>query len=175
MSSLDLFRAAGIALACLVTCSASGQTPQAPAPMTDENFLRGAAQTSMAEIELGDLAFTRAENSELRTLAKALADEHRALNSDLYSVATQEGVAMPGSLDAETRLVVNGIAAKDGEEFDRAFLAWLDAAHISQANLYDAQMRQSGDADVRDFARKWADDMLTHLSRVRNLQIADSD
>jgi putative membrane protein len=176
-------RAAALAFACAFAAAAGAQDPSLdpsvpPTPATapsDSDFLRAAAQIGMAEIELGDLAFTKAETSELRTLGKALADEHRAINSELYSLATQEDVAMPGTLDAVTRGIVNDIANKDGEEFDRAFLSWLDAAHVSQANLYDRQMRLSADEDVRRFARKFGAEMLDHLNRVRSLVASNAE
>src|SRR5688500_18752963 len=79
----------------------AGSTTAASAPAGDQGFAQNAALGGLAEVELSQLAITKATNTEVKQFAQMMVADHSAANSELKTLATAKGLVLPTELDAE--------------------------------------------------------------------------
>lgn len=148
------------AVLALVAVPASGQTG---VPVQDRGFMLEAASGGMAEVELGRLATQRAASDAVRQFGQKMMTEHGAANQDLMQLAQRKGVALPQQPDAKHRATLDRLATLHGPQFDQAYMIEMVKAHQATAELYEREIREGQDAEVRALAEKG-------LTRVREHQ-----
>jgi len=143
-------------------------TPVPPAatsaPLTsDQNFVDRAALGTGTEVELGQLARTRAGSPAVRAFADRIITDHRQAHARLSRLQrSTQIVAMPVAPPP------NSLAALSGPQFDRSFIQDQIKNHQEAIQLFQAQARSGQDPRLR----KYASDMLPML--YRNLQDAQA-
>jgi predicted outer membrane protein len=110
--------AAVLALVALVACR-----PDAPtAPTATQRASLGAAhQGALALVALGVLAQERGSTAELRDLAGRLAEDARALDTELRKIATSAEVVLGDQIGAAHQAVLAELEAPAGQDFDDAW------------------------------------------------------
>ena len=95
---------AGFALVVLAGCSspfgmANLSKESSSLSAADRSFISQAAYSSLAEVELGELAQTQASRQQVREFGGMMVTEHTQMNKDLVALASDKGVAPPTSPD----------------------------------------------------------------------------
>src|SRR5258708_9193602 len=93
---------------------------RANAPYSDEVFLRNAAEGSLAEIKLGQLAEEKAESPEVKTFAKRRVEDHTKALEDVKQIAAQETINLPTDLSHKDAHTNNLPANLPAPAFDNA-------------------------------------------------------
>lgn len=68
--------------------STSGKTSK-----TDQQFLTKAAASGRAEVEMGRLGQSRAQNSEVRSFAERMVQDHTRVNGELHALGSTRGMS----------------------------------------------------------------------------------
>jgi putative membrane protein len=148
------------AVLALVAVPAQAQTAQ------DRGFMLEAASGGMAEVELGRLASQRGASDAVRQFGQRMMTDHGAANQELTQLAQRKGVPLPQQPDTNHRATIDRLATMHGAQFDQAYMTEMVKAHQATAVVYEREVREGQDPEVRAFASKG-------LARVRDhLQLA---
>ena len=124
--------------------------PQAaPAASSDQEFVNTAMGMNASEIAMGQLTRGKAVAKPVKTLAARMVSEHTRANQRLAALARQLKIAAaPGPVDPPPDL-----AAANGPEFDRKYVAILVKSHQDAIALYDSEATGGQDPRAKRFAR----------------------
>ena len=160
---LSLVAVLGLA-ACAQQEAAALPPAAAPAPLSgDQNFVDRAALGTGSEIELGQLARTRAASPAVRAFAARILTDHRQANARLRTLERRLQMVPVSAPPPPSQL-----AAQFGADFDRQFMADQVKNHQEAIQLFEAEARTGQDPRLR----KYASDTLPML--YRNLQQAQA-
>jgi putative membrane protein len=137
--------------------------------MTDKDFMTEAAVGGMAEVELGKLASTKAQNADVKKFAQMMVTDHTKANGELKTLATGKSATLPTELDAMHKSTMTELQGLSGADFDKAYVASQLADHEKTVKLFQTQSQSGTDADVKAFAAKNLPTLQAHLEMVRNL------
>jgi putative membrane protein len=125
-----------------------------------------AAQSGRAEVQMGQLAATKAQSPHVKEFAQRMVSDHTAANQKLLSVAGAEGVTPPKALDAKDTEALQKLKAESGSQFDRGYIRDQVDAHREAVSLFEREAKQSKDAALRQSRSK-------PRRRCRHLRLAE--
>ncbi|HEX7086557.1 MAG TPA: DUF4142 domain-containing protein [Vicinamibacterales bacterium] len=128
--------------------SARDQTPAGSTRQRDpgrvEQFVQQAASGNLAEIELGQLASTRAQNEEVRRFAQRMVEEHTKSLDQLRSAVFSASITLPTELGSEHQQVRERLSELQGEEFDREYMEVMVDEHEKMADMLEESSGRAG-------------------------------
>jgi len=140
------------------------------APARHGDFLTEAAVGGMAEVELGRLASTKAQNAQVKSFAQMMITDHSKANDELKSLATKKNISLPTTLDAKHQSTVQRMQGLSGAEFDRAYVDDMVDDHEADVQEFEKQSSDNPDPDVKAFAAKTLPTLRKHLDAIKALQ-----
>lgn len=136
---------------------------------TDRAFLRKAALDGLAELRLAKLASEKAENVEVKQLAFRLIDDHTSANNKLVQLAGVKGVTVPAQLPSGDAAQADRLAGLSGAAFDRAYTEQMIRDHTEAVALYEGEIRNGQDQDIKNFSASTLPLLREHLQEARNI------
>jgi putative membrane protein len=129
---LTLVLAAALAGGCRGNDPERASAPAGSAPVgtsgeaadvrgADRDFVRDAAITGMAEIDLGRMALDRSRDADVKKFAQMMIDDHTKAASNLKSVAATHRIDVPAQVDDDHRDKAEALGQKSGPEFDQDY------------------------------------------------------
>jgi len=111
--------------------------------------MKSLAQTSLAEIEAGKIAASKAQRPDVKQFGQKMADDHAKILADLRTLARAKGVALPDALSLKDLADRKKLERHSGADFDRHFLE--DMVKDHQGALKESQdiAAKAKDADFR--------------------------
>jgi putative membrane protein len=133
---------------------ASVTVAQADAPLSDADhtFVTEAVRSGWARLRLGEVAATRAEDERVREFAERVVEEEAAANESLREIGQQRGLLPPTEPSAEDQYVIDHLGDLAAPEFDVEYMTQQVDAHETAVVLYQMQLDQTADPELRDFA-----------------------
>lgn len=122
----------------------------------------------MAEIDVAKLASEKATNSEVKSFAQKLVDEHEQVASELESIASQKNVKLDKDNDHDR--TYKRLSKKSGNDFDQEFVEHMIDEHEKDIKMFEKAASDAKDPDVRAFASKTVDHLREHLQMAQNLR-----
>ena len=114
----------------------------------------------MFEVQVAQLAASKATDPNVKSFAGMLVDQHTAANNELVKIANAKGVELPAAPKHALRRDIEKLGKKNGEAFDRDFVREVGI----QAHEKDIKMFQKASKDVKDPELKaFVDRTLPHL------------
>jgi putative membrane protein len=145
---------------------------QAKVSATAQKFVKEAAQGSMAEVELGNLAKDKASKDEVKQFAERMVQDHSKANEELKSIAQQKNIALPTDLPAKEKAHKEKLASLSGDEFDREYMRQMLKDHRKDVNEFKRASKNVKDEDIQNFAQKTLPTLQDHLKQAQ--QVAKS-
>ena len=136
----------------------------------DQSFILAAAQGSMTEVKLGEIAATNAMRADVKDFGQMMVKDHTAINNDLKALAAQKGVTLPDQLDAKHQHMVDKMSALTGAKFDHAYIKAMIKDHKMDAKEFKAEAAVTHDADIKIFLEKSIPIVEAHLQHVTALK-----
>ena len=146
------------------TAAQAGQVAE-----SDQKFAEKAAQDSIAEIDLGELAKERAQSDEVKQFAQRMIDDHGKANEQLEEIAKNKGVALPTEAGEEHSKVRAELADLKGEEFDQKYMAAMAEDHQKAVDLFQKQSEEGQDAELKSFAEQTLPIIKEHLTQAQSM------
>jgi putative membrane protein len=122
--------------------------------VVDRGFMLEAASGGVAEVELGRLASQRAGSDVVRQFGQRMMTDHGAANQELMQLAQRKGVTLPPQPDAKHRAAIDRLATMSGAQFDQAYMAEMVKDHQADVAVFEREIREGQDAEVRAWASK---------------------
>jgi putative membrane protein len=141
----------------------------------------------MTEIQLGNLAITRASHPDVKAFGQLMVKDHSMANTELRSIAMQLNVPQPTELDQKHRDLFDRLTNVGPTEFDHEYTKAMIEGHQDVAKLLRSRagdaagnagaggtaVGTSGTIDADPLTR-WARQVLPtveqHLERAQQLQ-----
>ena len=173
-------RIAGLSIACALfwsagTAAAISQTappPEAPATLNaiDFNFVGQANLGAPFQIDSGRLAETKATTAAIRSYAHLMVITHipvvDALNVILKKKdITPSNTLLHGAYDA----MISTLEADHRATFDRNYVTGQVEYQKGNAALFEQEIRNGADPDLKEFARQTLPKIVDHLHRAEKL------
>jgi putative membrane protein len=150
----------------LAALSAQAQT----LAKSDQHMLEQLAQGNMAEIEAGKIALQKSQNTEVKTFAQQMIDDHTKGLQEVQSVAQSKGVTLPAEPDAKHKAMASKLNGLSGDAFDRAYLQQAGVDDHKKTHALVQKVQSSAkDADVKAVAAKLEPTVAQHLTHVTQL------
>jgi putative membrane protein len=135
----------------------------------DDKFVRDAAESSLAEIAMGQLGVQKATSPDVKSFAQKMIDDHTQANSQLAPIASQKGVTLPTQPSTLHRAAADRISKLSGAEFDRAFMDQMVMDHQKVVTEFQHVSKGGRDADVKSFASTMLPNLQDHLRMAQTL------
>jgi putative membrane protein len=146
------------------TAAQAGQLAEA-----DQTFVEKAAQDSIAEIDLGELAKERAVSEEVKQFAQRMIDDHGKANEQLEEIAKTKGAVIPTEAGEEHSKVRAELADLKGEEFDQKYMAAMAEDHQKAVDLFQKQAEEGLDPELKAFAEQTLPTIKEHLTQAQSM------
>ena len=141
--------------------------PNSNANASGDNFLTEAASGGMAEVELGKMASTKAQNAEVKKFAEMMVADHTKANDELKALATKKNVTLPTAPLAKHQSAIAKLQGMSGAEFDKAYVDDMLEDHEKDVAEFEKQSQNNPDADVKAFASKTLPTLKKHLESIK--------
>ena len=107
----------------------------------DRAFIKMAASSGQAEIQLGKLAAERAESSAVRDCAKRLEKDHTHANLDLLKLLDAQPIDVSRDMEPYQTAAAE-LTTLRGVEFDRAYLRHMVKEHEEAVAQFAAEAKE---------------------------------
>lgn len=144
------------------------ETANAVAP-ADRAFVREAAIGGMAEVDLGQLAASKAESPDVKQFGQRMVDDHGKANEELKSWASQKNVTLPTELDAKHKAEHAKLEKLSGAAFDRAYMASMVADHNKDVAAFTRESKMAKDAELKAWAGKTLPTLQEHQKMAKTI------
>jgi putative membrane protein len=138
------------------------------AASADSSFVTKAAEGGQAEVQMGQLAQTKATNQAVKDLANKLVEDHTKANEKLKPIASKDNVSLPSGMNTKQQAEYNKLQSLSGADFDRAYVNYEIKDHKQDINLFQHEVSHGNDAQVK----AWASENLPALQE--HLRMAES-
>jgi putative membrane protein len=135
-----------------------------------DTFWTKTAQGGMAEVELGKLASSKAQNAEVKSFAQKMVTDHTKANDELKALATEKNVTLPTTLDSAHQSTIDEMKNLSGAEFDKEYVNAMVKDHEADVQLFEKQADDNSDPDAKAFAAKTLPTLRMHLDMIKKIQ-----
>lgn len=133
-------------------------------------FMRDAAQGGMAEVKMGELAGSKAQNAEVKQFGQRMVTDHSKANDELKAVAAKKSVTLPTEVNAKQMEDMSKLQKLSGAEFDKEYVKMMVEDHEKDVADFQKQAETGTDADAKAFAAKTLPTLKEHLQMIKAIQ-----
>jgi len=141
----------------------------------DTEFAVEVADGGMLEVQLGQLALTKASSAQVKEFAQTMIDDHSKANEELKTLAQQKNISIPGALSEENQKKYDDIAEESGADFDKAYCEFMVKDHKEDVKKFKDAADDAKDAEVKSWAAGKVPVLEHHLSMAETMEKAVKD
>jgi putative membrane protein len=142
---------------------------RAIAANNDETFLRSAAEGSMLEVKLGEVAEQRAQSEEVKKFAKRMVEDHSKAIEELKALGAREHINLPTNISHQHSLRYKALEKLSGPEFDRAYARDMVQDHQQDINEFKHGAATAQKPELKEFAQKTLPTLESHLEQAKEM------
>ena len=120
----------------------------------DSNFVKKAAETNLAEIDMAKLAADHAQSDQVKQFADRMVRDHTQANDELSQAAQKSGATVPSEPNAKQKAEADKLAKLNGAAFDHAYMQAQVKGHHEAMALLSGYAKTGKDADLKAWAQK---------------------
>jgi putative membrane protein len=134
----------------------------------DRDFVKMAASSGQAEIQLGKLAAERADRAEVRDFAKRLETDHTRANLELLKLLDAQRIDVPRDMGPYQE-TADQLSKLRGVEFDCAYMQQMMRDHEEAVARFAAEAKEGRNPELKAYAAKQLPILQEHLQLARDL------
>lgn len=127
------------------------------------HFMNTVARDDNAEVQIGKLAQSKAQNQDAKQLADKLVTDHQDNLNKLQDMAGKDSVNLKTQPNAKQKAEKAKLEKLSGKQFDEAFLRDEAREHKQDITKVKAFEQKTNNPDLKSFAQQTASAMETHL------------
>jgi putative membrane protein len=162
----DLIRTS--ALAMLIALSSQGAFAA-----QDDDFVEDASAKGVAEIEAGRLAQEKGASQDVKSFADMMIKEHTLANSKLKAIADAKKLTVSDSAQLMDKTKSMILELRSAKSFDKAYANNQVKAHEETIALFEKEIADGKDADLKAFATEILPKLKSHLKHANALAKAN--
>ncbi len=166
----------GLSTLLLVSCNRgssvqAAREDEAPAATpAEQDFMMKATREHIAEIDMAGLAMRKTLNSDVKSFAIMIQNDHTRALADLTDLMKDKNVPQPKTVAADVKVDIEKMNALTGAEFDREFVNTMVADHEKMLEMVREQASIAFDKDVRRYTGDLLPKLESHLDKAQKLQ-----
>jgi putative membrane protein len=155
--------------------AAFAAAPAAPA-LTDANIAAIVVAANQIDIDAGKIAQKSATHPEVKGLGDMMVRDHTAVNQQAVDLVTKLKVTpqdndLSKKLKADAAKTLDGLKAKKGAEFDRAYVANEIAYHEAVISVVETMLIPgANNAELKALLQKVLPAFHAHLAHAKHVQ-----
>jgi putative membrane protein len=138
----------------------------------DAKFYKSAAEGGIAEVELGNLAQKKSENSSVKDFGAMMVSDHSAANDKLKSIASSKDVKLPTSPSVGQMATKTKLEVLSGKTFDNSYIKSMIKDHEETIAMFKREIAEGQDPDAKAFATKTLPTLQGHLKKIESIAAA---
>ncbi|MGI8670573.1 MAG: DUF4142 domain-containing protein [Aridibacter sp.] len=146
------------------------KTDSKVADSDDGEFMIKAPQGGMAEVKLGELAASKAQNADVKAFGKLMVTDHSKANDELKAVAKKKNFTLPTDVNEDQKKAYDELAKLSGKEFDAKYVEMMVDDHEKDIDLFKKEADDGEDVDVKDFAAKTLPTLNLHYEKIKAIK-----
>jgi len=147
-----------------VICSMGYLLPAQKQNSKDETFVKEAAEAGMMEVKLGELAQSKGQSQDIKTLGQHMVTDHTKANEELKALAAKKSMVLPTGLSKEGQTKYDELSKKTGQEFDKAYAKMMVDDHEKVISKFKKESEKGEDQDFKSWAAKTLTTLEHHLA-----------
>ena len=136
----------------------------------ERRFLETAARHGMAEVELGKMAQEKGGSQQVKDFGKRMVDDHSKANEEVKRIAAAKGVTLPTDMDRAHKRLVDKLAKKSGNDFDREYMDEMEDDHQKDVREFRSMAKSAKDPDIKSFASSTLPTLEQHLQLAKSVE-----
>ena len=142
----------------------------------DRKFIEEAAGHGMFEVQVGQLAASKATDPQVKSFAERLVKDHTAANQELQQIASKHQVEIPKELPRSQRNKLQDLQKKSGAEFDREFVKEVGLeAHEEDIKKFEKASKDVKTPELKAWVDKTLPKLKEHHAAAQKLPQAGED
>ena len=141
-----------------------------PVNSRDKHFVSDAAEAGLAEIELGQMAQSKASNDKVKDFAQKMVDDHNKVNQELKEYAQKIGISVPDHMSVTEKAEKTKLDMYSGGHFDRAYIDDAVKDHRDDIAAFQREVVEGQNPDLKAFAEKNLPTLKEHLRLAEKTQ-----
>jgi len=154
--------------ATATTTGVTGGTSSALAP-DDKEFVSKAGMGGLAEVQMGNLAASKASSLDVKNFGQRMVTDHSKANEELQQLATAKGLALPTELAGEHKDMFDHLSSLSGADFDKQYMKHMVEDHEKDVAEFDKQSTTGQDSDLKAWAAKTLPTLKEHLQLAKTV------
>jgi putative membrane protein len=134
------------------------------------DFAVEAADGGMLEVQLAQLALTKASSPQVKEFAQKMIDDHSKANEELKKLAQSKNITLPSALGEKNQKDYNDLAEKSGADFDKAYCEFMVKDHKEDLDKFKKAAEKSEDPDLKSWAAGKVPVLEHHLSMAEGME-----
>jgi putative membrane protein len=140
----------------------------------DRKFIEEAAEHGMAEVQIAQLAASKATNPDVKALATTLVNDHTNANNELVQLANSKNVELPAAPPRGKRKEIESMAKLTGNDFDRRFVREVGIKdHEKDIKKFEKASENVKDPELKAWVEKTLPKLREHLAQAQKLPMID--
>jgi putative membrane protein len=136
----------------------------------DVKFLVASAEISLEEINLGKLAQTHANMSEIKEMGKKMKDDYMNILTQLKNIAANKSISLPNEMDSDGKDAYEKLMVKNGSDFDEQFSDILISTDKNAVGVFEKEVQGTKNTDIKAWAASLLLTLKTHLTNTEYCQ-----
>ncbi len=168
--------AAAVTAALVMPAFAQGAKPAAGMKLVStKTFIKEAGETNLFEIQAGQLAEQKSDNSQVQEYAKMIVSDHQEAQQALKTAAKDApGASVPGTLDKAHQKLIKQLKSTSGAKFLKTFKTQQVKGHKQSIQLFQNYAKGAQDQNLKKFAHNTVPVLKKHLQHAQNLPTTPS-
>lgn len=160
------------AIAALAGSALFAQDPRVGTSLSgqDRTFIQNAAKANQDEIDLGTLAQQKSSNSQVKSYANTLVNDHTKNKQEVENLAGKMGVSIQPHEGATARAEYQQLQGMSGAMFDRTFASQMVQDHEKAISMFEQELKDTQDTALRSYINSTLPVLRKHLTEARNIE-----
>lgn len=142
-----------------------------PSTLTEQEtkFAIDAANGSIAEIQLGEMAGSRSTTPEVKEFGRMMIEDHSKANEALKIIAADKHIELPAKASEDKLQVAIQLSSKNGSDFDKAYIAQMIKDHEASIQLFETGRKTVKDTVLKAFIDNTLPVLRKHMEHISTL------
>jgi putative membrane protein len=145
-----------------------GQSGQANV-RADSRFIREVEADNMLEVQLGQLAQSKAQNSAVKQFAQQVVSDHQKQQNEWSSMASSNGQQIKAGMGKNHKAKLNKLKNLSGQNFDRAFMTMMVQDHKDYIDYFEKEGRSAHSTQVRQLVERDLPTLRSHFTQAKQI------
>lgn len=139
---------------------------------TDRQFVESAVRRNQLDMQIGQVARTRATSDEVRRFGEILLRNGNAISEELKAMIEKKSLILPDLEALTTQPEVDQLISTPESNFNTAFLSTIIDSRKITLNLFEQQVRAGKDNELRSWASSKLPQLRQELDRAQTIRAA---